>query len=338
LLIFCLLLAFWPVQSGRAAEKGPEPEPSRQVRVALPYGGAISRESAVLAAGVLARWEMLRRAGDEWGFLTPLRLGLDEPESRMALLDVVLPAATVAVAEGETGEVVAVASAPADSGDIAGRVRAAVALEEEIEMRAQALKRLGRLAQDCGDVIRLAAGARAGGRPEADYALRLAEIEPRLRAAAAFLELLDRSGQDREPRRETAAELEALGRADPDNPWIHLALAENALRLDRADDAVRHADAALRLQTDCAGALYVRGAAQLRLGLTSLAVADLSRALVLRPDRTAWWRERAAAYLIRHEYDRFCPDLLRACALDDCEGLLAARRQGLCLPGEDAGE
>ena len=143
--------------------------------------------------------------------------------------------------------------------------------------------------------------------------------------------LLNRFGAGWTPPEEAEAELRDLQRLDPDNSLINLGLAEVLLRLDRPHETIRFADEALRLESRLARALYVRGMAQLRLRLNSLAAADFNQALTLNPDKAAWWRARGAVHMIRHDYESMCADLRQACTLGDCEGLAEVRGQNLCL-------
>jgi hypothetical protein len=71
--------------------------------------------------------------------------------------------------------------------------------------------------------------------------------------------------------------------------------------------------------------------AYLRLQLPTLAEVDLNEALRRDPRPAAWWRARGALRMLRRDVVPMCGDFLQACARGDCEGLAAAREQGLCL-------
>lgn len=177
-----------------------------------------------------------------------------------------------------------------------------------------------------------------------------------LRAAASALEallgdvrrlLLDASdgwlaGAQDMPR------LEELVAAAPESALARLMLAEARLRAGLPQQCVEAASAALRLAPDLARARYVRALAHWRLQQPALAEEDLDAALRAAPApvgslahdgrRRDILRARGALRMLRGNEAGMCEDLTAACALGDCEGLVALRGRGRCLPPDGAPE
>jgi hypothetical protein len=341
----CLAIVICCLAAPRAAATHEAADPdhvSASERISLPYGGQVRRETAELTARMLARLAVLHQVETVVAELTAVRFGLDDARRLTALADMALPpvvstlplpAEHAASEQDESGTslVTAQAEVSAPLSSLPGVVQAVLARPDELELQAEALSRAAQLAAEARELIRRAAIRQRQGPTYDSFVSRLTHLDPQLRAMERYMLLLDRFGAGWTPPTEAESDLRDLQRLYPDNSLINLGLAEALLRLDRPHEAVRFAGEALRLEPGLARALYVRGMAQLQLRLSALATADFSQALVLRPDKAAWWRARGAAHMIRRDYESMCADLHQACMLGDCAGLAEVRGQDLCI-------
>ena len=139
--------------------------------------------------------------------------------------------------------------------------------------------------------------------------------------------------------------LEGLVESVPESALLRLLLAEARLRAGLPQQCMEAASAALRLAPDMTRARYVRALAHWRLQQLALAEEDFDAALRTSPvavgtaphdaRRRGLLRARGALRMLRGNTGGMCEDLTAACALGDCEGLLAVRGRGQCLPPGD---
>ncbi len=113
---------------------------------------------------------------------------------------------------------------------------------------------------------------------------------------------------------------------------IWACLGEVQLQQDKVRQALESINNALKLESNRARALYIRGLGHLRLHQPSTAKVDFDAALALQPDISAWHMARGAAYLMLEDFVLMCDDFTQACATGQCEGLIMARKQGHCFP------
>lgn len=136
--------------------------------------------------------------------------------------------------------------------------------------------------------------------------------------------------------------LEGVTESVPESALVWLLLAEARLRAGLPQQCMEAASAALRRAPDMARARYVRALAHWRLQQLALAEEDFDAALRTAPAsvgtdshdgrRRGILRARGALRMLRGNTSGMCEDLTAACALGDCEGLIAVRGRGQCLP------
>ena len=124
----------------------------------------------------------------------------------------------------------------------------------------------------------------------------------------------------------------------PRSAAIQLVLGEAQLQAGMPQRSIAACTAALELAPDFARARYIRALAHWRLQQLALAEDDLNAALEgtaetfpHTSDKVRLLRTRGALRMLRSNAPGMCEDLIAACALGDCEGLVAAREQQFCL-------
>ena len=136
--------------------------------------------------------------------------------------------------------------------------------------------------------------------------------------------------------RGTALEtLEEAARQKPEDPWIHVLLAEARLNRHLPQLAQKSASQALSLAPDLLRARYVRALAHWQLQQFGLAENDLSVILKHEGNEEALLptlRARGALRMLLGRFQGMCQDFSRACSLGDCDGLRHARSLAHCLP------
>ncbi len=294
-------------------------------RTTLPCD-ASTRQTAREIGHSLALLEAVRKASGSVSSLTATRLGLERAEHLAALTATALPVLSVEVLADSGTALTATADIFVPSAMLPDLVQNALFKEDILELKAETLSRMAPLAQEAETLLHKAVSGQTGAYGK-EQLLRLGR---QLEAANGYFDVLERSGNGLGPRAEVDA-LAALSRLDPENALILTSLAEAWLRQDRPLEALEAISKATRLEPELARAAYVSGLIQLRLRFTALAVSDFNRAIALRGDKAAWWRARAAALMLGHEYEPMCRDLYQACKLGDCTGLSEVRGQGLCL-------
>lgn len=97
--------------------------------------------------------------------------------------------------------------------------------------------------------------------------------------------------------------------------------------LDKALDLLTQA---VQLDTSYAQSYMLRGDVYQALKDYDRAVADFDRAIELYPHTPQPYLARGKTFALLKDADSACFDYWKACAMDRCEGIIAARREGLC--------
>ena len=165
-----------------------------------------------------------------------------------------------------------------------------------------------------------------------------AALAERLHAASVAQDALRLSSEGWLASAEDLASLERAAAALPQSAGVRLLLAEAQLQAGLPQRSVDSCTEALRLAPDLNRARYIRALAHWRLQQLALAEDDLDAALEgwhgsppQIPDQARRLRARGAVRMLRRDVTGMCADFSAACALGDCDGLAAARKQNFCL-------
>lgn len=313
------------------------PENAATARQTLAYGGSTRREAALAVARAAAWLEALRQAAEnlnhsaaQYAAVSPLR--------RKALAAAAhRPAVSVSPAKvplSSAGDVTVAVSLFTPARTLDSRLREALRYPDMLTLREEALRQVEAAAREGVELSASVDDARPGVGADETFNQRIERIGNKLNALWIFEEVLARwRGAWREPARV----LRLLTRAvalDGENALLWCVLGEVQLQLDRPRHALESLNKALALNSELPRALYARALGHLRLGRHALAEADLTSALRFDPHMPEWLQARGAARMLRKEHASMCDDFEQACARGLCDGLAAARKQGLCAAGE----
>jgi tetratricopeptide (TPR) repeat protein len=302
-----------------------------QAEYSLLFGHHVPESVARRIAATTAWLDALAKTTEALSAVRLLQWGARDTQGRQALASVVLTPGVRSTRKGQQVSVQVRMSATLRT--VEDRLRKMLHEPEALELCGEMLRLEREKAEEARGVIERPGALRRGMRGlRASEKARVALLADQLEALWLLRSLVPQreGGRWRDPGPALPV-LRQAAALDPDYAPLRRLLGEVLLQLDRPQDALAELDRALTLHPECAGALYTRGLAHLRLQLPTLAERDFSTALAYDASHAAWWRARGALRMIRSESGPMCEDFTRACALGDCEGLAVARERGLCL-------
>jgi tetratricopeptide (TPR) repeat protein len=178
------------------------------------------------------------------------------------------------------------------------------------------------------------AAMEAGDWTEAE--VRLREALDRAPHDAAIQQHLAETLYRRGAREEALKHMIAAAAAAPQDASIAVRTSEMLLEADRAEEAAKLADHAVKLNPDLADAWAARGRSRARLGLNGEAQANFQRALLLAPNSSPVLIESARLYSEHGEYERALTTVHRLIDTfppgeEPCEALVLEGRTYLAL-------
>lgn len=302
----------------------------------LPYGGRITHESVLPIARASAYLQALTKAARELEKHRAAQFGAASAEQRQTLAAAIhRPAVSVQPVTAiipPAGKVRAQVHLATAERTLDSRLRDALSQRDMLQWRNLLLLDVRASAEEGRRLVLEAAQRRhkAGSEGDLFFENRVVYLGRHLEALWILDEALTRLRHSWQDPAEVAEILRAAVALDPHGPLLWAALGEVQLQLDQPQNALESLNNALRESPDMPRALYIRGLGHLRLQQSALAEADLSAALRGDPDNAAWLRARGAVRMVREDVAGMCKDFERACALGDCEGMVAARKRGQC--------
>lgn len=313
----------------------------------LPFGGMVHQDIVRSIARGTAYLEALRQAAHGLSSLTAAHIGAYDLPRRTALAAAVYnPTVETSIADGsqqasttdEQQELLVMISLQGSARTLNARIRKNLPHPDVLALYEKALAQMSAAALEASDLVHRAALMRQNRGMHADeiFVRRISYLADQLDALWIYVRVLHglRTTWD-DPALAQGHMRRALTLA-PQNPLLWCALGETQLQLDLPQQALESLNKAVSLDPDLARALYARGLAHFRMQQSALAENDLSAALHLQPNIIPWLRARGAVRMVREDYSLMCEDFETACALGDCDGLMAARKRFLCVPSATA--
>ncbi|MBN1365320.1 MAG: tetratricopeptide repeat protein, partial [Syntrophaceae bacterium] len=101
-------------------------------------------------------------------------------------------------------------------------------------------------------------------------------------------------------------------------------------RAGRYQQAIDDFSKAISLNIHDAYGYYNRGLTYERLGQYRLAIEDFTKAISIKPDFALAYSNRGISYFSQRKNEQGCNDARKACELENCSILQAAKGKGLC--------
>lgn len=302
----------------------------------LPYGGRITHESVLPIARAQAYLQALGTAATELEKHRAAQFGAASAEQRQTLAAAIhrpavsIQPVTAIMPPAGTVRAQVRLSTPARTLD--SRLRDALGQRDMLHWRRLLLLDMRASAEEGRRLVLESAQRRrkAGSEGDLFFENRVVYLGKHLEALWILDEALMRLRHTWQDPAAVAEMLRGAATLDPFSPLLWAALGEVQLQLDQPQNALESLNNALREAPDMPRALYIRGLGHLRLQQSALAEADLSAALRGDPENAAWLRARGAVRMVREDVVGMCADFEKACALGDCDGLVAARKRGQC--------
>lgn len=119
---------------------------------------------------------------------------------------------------------------------------------------------------------------------------------------------------------------------DGKNARSYAGRGETHLKMSELPETIEDCTEAIRLNPELLSTYFTRGNAYLKMKKYRESIDDYSHVITGKPTFMQAYYNRGASYGKLGEREKMCRDLTTVCALGDCVGLRALKRQDACIP------